>query len=146
MNLSHPGRQRWALCAALVLSLIGSGCSSALVQGPMRFFKELTMSAGERHLNEGVAKYDDGDFKAASKELQSALDLGLSPKQKAEAHKYLAFMNCSTRKQVECRNQFRQAFEADPQFQLGAAEVGHPIWGPIYRSVKLEPVNKTKLR
>lgn len=112
----------------------------------MRFFKELTMSSGERRLNDGVAKYDDGDFKAASNDLQSALDLGLNPKQQAEAHKYLAFIHCTTRQQSECRNQFRQAFEADPQFQLGAAEVGHPIWGPIYRSVKLEPANKTKQR
>ena len=112
----------------------------------MRFFKELTMSPGERHLNEGLADYDDVDFKAASKELQSALDQGLNQKQQAEAHKYLAFMHCSSRQQWECRNQFRQAFGADPQFQLGAAEVGNPIWGPIYRSVKLEPANKTRLR
>ena len=104
------------------------------------------MSSGERRLNEGVANSDNGDFKAAPKDLQSALELGLNPKQQAQAHKYLAFMLCATRQQLECRNQFREAFEADPQFQLGAAEVGHPIWGPIYRSVKLEPANKTKQR
>lgn len=144
MKLSHPEHHRWGLCAALVLSLIGSGCSSPLVQGPVRFFKELTMSPGERRLNEGVANYDNGDYKAASKDLQSALDLGLKPKRQAEAHKYLAFMHCTTRQQSECRNHFRQAFAADPQFQLEAAEAGHPIWGPIYRSVKLEPANKPK--
>src|SRR6266446_869024 len=104
MKLSHPGRHRWPLCAALVLSLMGSGCSSPLIQGPVRFFKELTMSSGERRLTEGVANYDDGDYKAASKDLQSALDLGLNPKQQAEAHKYLAFMRCTTRQQSECRN------------------------------------------
>jgi Tfp pilus assembly protein PilF len=146
MKLSSLGCRRWALCAALLFSLLGAGCSSPAVQGPVRFFKELTMSSGERRLNEGVANYDDGDYKAASKDLQSALDLGLDPKQKAEAHKYLAFMRCTTRQQLECRNHFRQAFEADPQFQLGAAEVGNPIWGPIYRSVKLEPASKTKQR
>lgn len=143
MKLANYGHDRWVFSAALALSLAGSGCSSPLVQGPMGLFKDLTMSSGERHLNAGMTNYDNGDYMAASKDIRSALDLGLNSKRQAEAHKYLAFIDCTSRKQLKCRDHFRKAFEADPEFQLGPAEAGHPIWGPIYRSVKVETANQT---
>jgi len=80
------------------------------------FSQRTDLSSGERRPNKGVTNCDDGDFTAASKDPLSAVDLGLDPKQQAQAHKYLAFMRCATCQQVECRNHFRQALEADPQF------------------------------
>ncbi|MGZ5572773.1 MAG: TssQ family T6SS-associated lipoprotein, partial [Usitatibacter sp.] len=36
------------------------------------------------------------------------------------------------------RDEFRKAFEINPEFALTAAEDGHPIWGPIYRNVRTQ--------
>ena len=43
-----------------------------------------------------------------------------------------------------CRAEFRKAFEADPAFDLTPAEAGHPMWGPVFRSVKAEVAKKRK--
>jgi Tfp pilus assembly protein PilF len=96
------------------------------------------LSKGRSALNEGIRLYDDGQHLAAAKSLQSALELGLSDRQRADAHKYLAFINCSTGRTGPCREEFRQALSADPELSLAPAEAGHPVWGPIFKSVKAE--------
>jgi hypothetical protein len=35
-----------------------------------------------------------------------------------------------------CRDEFRAALDIDPSMQLEPAEAGHPVWGPVFRSVK----------
>jgi Tfp pilus assembly protein PilF len=146
MKPSNWVHERWVFSTALVIGLAGPGCSSPLVQGPMRLFQDLAESSGERQLNSGIADYDNGDYMAASKDIRSALDLGLNLKRQAEAHKYLAFIDCTSRKQLNCRDHFRKAIEADPGFHLGPAEAGHPIWGQVYRSVKAETTKHTSQR
>jgi hypothetical protein len=86
-----------------------------------------------------VKSYENGDYKAAEKQLQNALDLGLaSPADQAQAHKYLAFMVCVTGREKVCRDEFRKALEVDPAFVLAPAEAGHPVWSQVVRSVKAE--------
>jgi Tfp pilus assembly protein PilF len=93
----------------------------------------------EQLLDRGVKGYEDGDYKAAARELQAALDLGLAaPADRARAHKYLAFMVCVTGREKACRDEFRMALEADPNFALAPAEAGHPVWGRVLRSVKAD--------
>ncbi len=96
-------------------------------------------SRAEQDFERGVKSYEDGDYKSAGRQLQSALSLGLPdfPDQ-ATAHKYLAFIACASGRQRGCSNEFRKAFEADGNFNLTPAEAGHPIWGPVFRSVKAE--------
>ena len=96
-------------------------------------------SRAEQDFERGVKSYEDGDYKSASRHLQSALSLGLPafPDQ-AAAHKYLAFIACASGRQRPCRDEFRKAFEADGTFNLTPAEAGHPVWGPVFRSVKAE--------
>jgi Tfp pilus assembly protein PilF len=93
----------------------------------------------EQQLDLGVKSYEDGDYKAAAHELQAALDHGLAtPADRARAHKYLAFMVCVTGREKACRDEFRMALEAEPNFALAPAEAGHPVWGRVLRSVKAD--------
>ena len=45
-----------------------------------------------------------------------------------------------------CREEFRKALAIDPGMELAPAEAGHPIWGPIFRSVKAGPVGARRWR
>jgi hypothetical protein len=96
-------------------------------------------SRAEQDFERGVKSYEDGDYKSATRQLQSALSLGLPAfQEQATVHKYLAFMACASGRQRQCRDEFRKAFEADGKFNLTPAEAGHPVWGPVFRSVKAE--------
>jgi len=96
-------------------------------------------SRAEQDFERGVKSYEDGDYKNASRQLQSALSLGLPVfSDQATAHKYLAFIACASGRQSPCRDEFRKAFEADGNFNLTPAEAGHPVWGPVFRTVKAE--------
>ena len=61
---------------------------------------------------------------------------GLSRPDRVKAHKYLAFIACVSSQQLTCREEFGIALELDPKFDLAPAEAGHPIWGPVFKSVK----------
>lgn len=91
----------------------------------------------QQELLGGIASYENGSYRVAARQLQSALTLGLeSRSNQARAHKYLAFMHCVGGRQGQCRDEFRKALGADPAFDLTPAEAGHPIWGPVFRKLK----------
>jgi Tfp pilus assembly protein PilF len=122
------------LIAVLILS---AGCSSSAVRetGLDRFAPR----QAEQSLSAGIKSYEDGDYRSALAKLTSALEQGLLfDRDKLSAHKYLAFIHCGAGRQKSCREAFRAALAIDPKFELSAAEAGHPIWGPVYRSVKAE--------
>ncbi len=92
-----------------------------------------------------MQRYDDADYKEAARQFQRALEQGLaSPADQANARKHLAFMACVARRVSACRTEFGKALQADPAFELTPAEAGHPMWGPVYRSVKAESAKKRK--
>jgi len=94
-------------------------------------------SQAEQKLSSGVKNYEDGDYKSSMEALQSALDIGLSSKNdQVAAYKYLAFIHCVSGREKQCRDSFKKALDTDPNFDLKPAEVGHPVWGPVFRSVK----------
>ncbi len=96
---------------------------------------EPTRSADEL-LTTGVAAYEEGNYGQAQRLLQSSLAEGIPTRaNQARAYKYLAFIYCVTDRAAQCREEFNNAFSADPKFTLTAAESGHPSWGPVYRSV-----------
>jgi len=102
---------------------------------------------GEGELAAAVQTYENGDYKNAATLFQNALDLGLEQQaDRARAHKYLAFVACVSNRRKVCRDEFRKAFDADPAFDLTAAEAGHPIWGPVFRSVKAEVARKSQAK
>ena len=80
-----------------------------------------------------------GDFDNALKNLTASLDHGLLTKaDQSIARKYLAFIHCVSNREAQCRDEFRKAFEINPDFSLTTAEDGHPIWGPVYRNVRTQ--------
>jgi hypothetical protein len=92
---------------------------------------------GEQELSAGIKSYEDGNYKDSIKLIQEALMKGLPNKDRqVEAHKYLAFIHCVSDRKKECADEFKKALELDPNFELQAAEAGHPLWGPVYSSVK----------
>ena len=105
--------------------------------------KVVLPSKGEQELATGIKSYEEGEYKTAAKQLQTALDLGLDVKRdQATAHKYLAFIICKSARDKSCRDEFQKALDADPNFELAPAEAGHPIWGPALKSVKAERAAK----
>ena len=94
---------------------------------------------GEQKLYAGIKSYEEGNYKDSVTLLQEALTEGLSDKEdQVEAHKYLAFIHCVSGREKECTDEFKKVLELDPNFELQAAEVGHPLWGPVYSSLKGE--------
>jgi Tfp pilus assembly protein PilF len=91
---------------------------------------------GTTALGAALKQYEDGYYEESAKNLQEAIDLGVPDKQRANAHKHLAFIHCSSSRERECRDEFRKALAADPALDLAPAEAGHPVWGPIFRSLK----------
>lgn len=97
----------------------------------------------QQQLAEGVKQYDAGDYDNAVKSLHDSLEHGmLSKAEQARARKYLAFTHCAAGREILCRDEFRKAFEIYPDFALTAAEDGHPIWGPVYRSVRTQLISE----
>ena len=102
-------------------------------------------SVGASALRAGVRKYDEGSYADAARYLQGAIDLGLNDAEAERAHKYLAFIHCASRRERACREEFRKALTINPNFQLTAAEAGHPAWGPVFASLKASSASPFKL-
>lgn len=118
--------------AAGVLAVLLSACT-ALPEGGLT---EVMQRPAERALLAGLRAYDDAQYADAERELGKALDTGLvSARDRANAHKHLAFVYCTSQRLAACANAFRAARAADPDFALSRAEAGHPLWGPVYRRV-----------
>jgi Tfp pilus assembly protein PilF len=92
--------------------------------------------SGPGALSTGLKQYEEGKYEESAKNLQGAIDLGVGEKERANAHKHLAFIHCSSNRQSQCREEFRKALAVDPALDLTPAEAGHPVWGPIFRSLK----------
>ena len=134
------GMIRVLIALAAVAAL--TGCSWEPVRVIRTSFEQAFHRYGGKHydggpaLSAGIRKYDNGEYNAAAKDLQTALKLGLGNSDRVRAHKYLAFIHCASGRLTSCRHEFRLALDIDPNMRLTPAEAGHPIWGPIFRSVK----------
>jgi tetratricopeptide (TPR) repeat protein len=90
---------------------------------------------GAPELVAGIKLYEDGKYREASKTLRSAVPR-LNKADQVKAHKYLAFIECASGRKSQCRDEFAKALKIDPSFELEPSEAGHPLWGPVFRSVK----------
>jgi Tfp pilus assembly protein PilF len=118
--------RRWILAA----SIAALAACAPLNRAPLEARNSLQL---------GLRHYEEGRYLEAYRRLKDALDEGLPIKERVQAHKYVAFIYCVSNRPGECREEFRRALDVDPSFQLNAAEVGHPIWGPVFRSLKPAP-------
>lgn len=128
---------RAGVLMAVGLLMALAGCSTQ----PMRDLRDqlrqvFQSSDGGSAFRLGLRQYDSGQYAEAARSLQTALDLGLSDADSANAHKHLAFINCAAQRERACREEFRRALRADPQLELLPAEAGHPVWGPLFASLK----------
>ncbi len=125
--------------AVLALPLLTSALLAACVQPPLAppvGLLDVAERPAEKALLAGMRAYDDAQYPQAEKQLQAALQAGLvSPRDRAAAHKLLAFIFCTSNRAVDCEVQFRSARAADPAFALSKSEAGHPLWGPVYQRV-----------
>ncbi len=123
----------WPLC--IVAATLG-GCAEAPKPPPQSSgLAELMERPAERALLDGIRAYDDGQYPKAEASLRSALADGLSSaRDRATAHKLLAFITCTSERIDLCKTEFEQARAADAAFALSRSEAGHPLWGPVYRA------------
>lgn len=163
-------RRGWPV--ALCLALACAGCSTTMETEPLPSAPEVAAhprqsepaappppvaqsvppskravaaSKGAQELERGIQSYEEGDYKAAAKDLQTALNLGLDTKSdQAKAHKYLAFITCVSGREKSCRAEFGKALDADPLFDLDPAEAGNPVWSAALRHVKAQRAAKGK--
>ena len=101
----------------------------------------------ERAFLNAMRLYEDGQHERAETMFRRALAEGLADRHDvAVANKHLAFIACAYNRPVECEDAFRAAFAADPGFRLTDAEVGHPIWGPVYKRVAADEAARPQSR
>ncbi len=127
---------RWMIAALSALVLAGCGVVSSCNDGSggIRLFGR---DAAEQKLDIGVKEYEEGNYVASMNALQGVLETKIANKDdKLVAYKYLAFIHCISSREKLCRDYFRKVLAINPNFELSPAEAGHPIWGPVFRSVK----------
>jgi tetratricopeptide (TPR) repeat protein len=128
------------LCAALLWSCAHE--PETLPNGQPR------LSGDDAHASymQGVVEYHEGHYELALGKLQAAIDSDhLKPQQATDAHKHMAFIYCVTNREAECRAQFQAALKIAPDFDLSPGEIGHPLWGPVWRSIKGEHAEQLAL-
>ncbi len=121
---------------ALTLQISGCAIPETAPTPPPGGLTELLERTAERALFDALRAYDDGQYGTAELALRRALSEGLrSPRDRATAHKLLAFISCTSERLAQCEAAFRAARAADANFALSRPEAGHPVWGPVYRRV-----------
>ena len=126
-----------ARSSLIVLALAAlAGCATPPPPPKPTGLAEVMERPAERALLDGIRAYDDGQYAQAEKSLRQALADGLqSARDRATAHKLLAFITCTSERLADCQTQFREARAADASFALSRSEAGHPVWGPVYKSL-----------
>ena len=121
---------------ATLLALL-TACAQPPVAPPAVGLVDVAERPAERALLAGMRAYEDAQYAQAEKQLQAALQGNLvSPRDRAAAHKLLAFIFCTSNRMTDCEVQFRAARAADAGFALSKSEAGHPLWGPVYQRVQ----------
>jgi Tfp pilus assembly protein PilF len=124
-----------SLVFATVMTAALAGC--VVPPPPAPGLMDVAERPAEKALLAGMRAYDDAQYPAAEQLLNQALKAGLaSPRDRAAAHKHLAFIFCTTDRIAACEGEFRAAVASDPAFALTKSEAGHPQWGPVYQRVR----------
>jgi len=132
-----------ACAAATLVAACATPPASPPPPAPTVSIARLYEQPAERAFLNAMRRYEDGQHERAEAMFRRALAEGLGDHHDvAMAHKHLAFIACAYDRPAECEAAFRAAFAADPGFRLTDAEVGHPIWGPVYKRVSAEEATR----
>jgi hypothetical protein len=125
-------RHRLALAAGIAALLMACAEAPTAPAGLM----DIAERPAEKALLAGIRAYEDAQYPAAEARFNEALATGLaSPRDRAAAHKHLAFIYCTSNRERQCAAEFRLARTADAAFALTRPEAGHPLWGPVYKGL-----------
>jgi hypothetical protein len=124
------------LASAALAALLAATAGCAPLAPADDGLLDIVERPAEKALLAGLRAYEDAQYAEAEKQLGAALHAGLaSPRDRAAAHKHLAFVYCTSQRIAECETAFRAAARADARFALSKSEAGHPLWGPVYQRV-----------
>lgn len=99
----------------------------------------LPLGKAEQMLNDGMVKYDSGDYDASLKLLEASHKEGLKDKaDQVRALKHIAFSLCLKERFPQCRAAFIKIYEVDANFDLAPAEAGHPSWTRTFAGAKAQ--------
>ncbi len=131
----HWHDRRCSLFASFAVAAALTACAQPA--SPPTALVDIMALPAEKALMAGLRAYDDALYIEAERHFHRALSLRLaSPKDRAAAHKHLAFIACTSSRRSECEAQFRSARLADPSFTLDKSEAGHPSWGDVYKHLR----------
>jgi hypothetical protein len=133
---SPRGRARLLTRAGLVAAALAiAGCAHLeTVTGPVTDAAE-----ARRELDAGIALYDKGDYVNTIRSLLTAKEIWRAPiDTRVTAQKYLAFSHCLLKRPEPCQQSFRDLLKLKPDFELAAAEAGHPMWTAAFKQAKRE--------
>ena len=132
-----PAKSRFRVALASAACLFLVACAQTPPAAPVGLL-DVSGRPAEKALLDGLKAYDDAQYESAERLFRQALALGLaSVKDRAEAHKRLAFIQCAAGRLGDCETEFKLARQSDRTFALDKTEAGHPVWGPVYK--KLQP-------
>ncbi|MCB1909289.1 MAG: TssQ family T6SS-associated lipoprotein [Rhodocyclaceae bacterium] len=124
------------IAGAALLALLLSACAARQGAAPV-VDRGRNWQSARLALEQGRQRYEQGRYEQARLWLEEALTLGLgNTEEKVEAHKLAAFIACVESRLDACRHHFGALLAIDPGFELARAEVGHPMWGPVFAEVK----------
>ena len=121
-------------CTAVLLSSLAILLTGCVAPEAQIGLSDLSARPAEKALLAGIRSYEEAQYAEAERSLSASLAAGFTvPKDAALAHKYLAFIYCTSARLEECKRAFTAARAVDPSFVLSKKEVGHPQWGPVYK-------------
>jgi hypothetical protein len=157
MGVKRRARLRAGVGAMLVATLVVAGCATprapagadaseaaAVPAAPdaPQATADLAASAAaheaaQRELLSGIALYDQGRYVDAIRSLLTSQAIwGAAIGTRVTAQKYVAFSHCLLKRPQPCRDAFKDLLRIKPDFELAAAEEGHPQWSEAFRQAK----------
>ncbi len=142
MMRHSPGRALSPLGLARVLTRAGLVAAALAITG-CAHLEPVTGSANDaearRELDAGIAHYDKGDYVNTIRSLLTAKEIWRAQVEtRVAAQKYVAFSHCLLNRPEPCQQSFRDLLKLKPDFELAAAEAGHPMWTAAFKQAKQE--------
>lgn len=140
------GRRRligqWAGAGLLAALVLVSGCATLglpTTAAGEPGTTQVDAASAERDLAAGIDLYDKGDYVSAIRTLLTSREIWQAPMPtRVTAHKYVAFSHCLSNRPQPCKQSFSDLLQLQPDFDLAAAESGHPLWRDAFRQAKRE--------